>query len=606
MRRARRVLVAALAALALTGCSGLPGSGPVTEGRRLGDSIQEPVRVSVQGPTDGASPLDIARGFVHAGEDSDETRATGTEFLAPQSVDLWRWSTQDVLVYDSAAAGLTARLVGPELVEVSTVAVARVTSQGRYLELAPGTVARARFGVTKVGGEWRLELPITGFGLWLDTNAFDRLYTNRNVFFVTPSGRRLVPDSRWFPNGSRLATTLARAQLDPVPAYLAGAVASGVPSGTQLAVNAVPVDNGRAQVNLSAVALEADPDDRTAMWAQLTATLLQVPSVSEVTLAVEGTNLELPSGGTTATAPDLLGFEQGPTQVLDTALVREGGALIRIDPTFIPDKPVAKRLPDTKPQPDDVKTIPDRWAALGLSSDEKQVAAVSADGRELSLWSAGADSVMVRRFATEMTRPAYDPDGYLWVAGADARGSFRIYAVNAVARTDARPVAVPAPWLAGRRVVTLTVSGEGSRLLVVTTKADGTDPQLGISGIRRAPNGQPTSLGVPWRQAEPLTAIRDAVWLDATTYAVLGRLGGAQTLRPWIGTIGAGLEGIRRRGNPNPAGSRLAPVPTGSSITTVGGPRGIIVVTSDGQVLARTGASWRRIAAGTDVLVPGR
>ena len=68
-----------------------------------------------------------------------------------------------------------------------------------------------------------------------------------------------MPDSRWFPIGSRLATTLARAQLSAVPAHLAGAVTSGVPTGTRLAVNAVPVDNGKALVNLSSEALSADP-----------------------------------------------------------------------------------------------------------------------------------------------------------------------------------------------------------------------------------------------------------------------------------------------------------------------------------------------------------
>ena len=246
--------------LALTACGGLPASGPVSEGRRLGESIQDPVRVSVQGPIPDASQESIASGFVRAGADTDETRQTGKDFLAPTSVDLWRWSTEDVMVYDSLADGLTVRPVGPDRVEVSVVVIARVSPEGRYEELAPGTVVKAVFGLTKVSGQWRIQLPSTGFGLWLDSNAFDRLYVNENIYYATLTGRRLVPDSRWFPAGPRLTTSLARAQLEPVPGYLGGAVFTGVPPKAKLAVNSVPVDDsGRAVVDLSAAALEADP-----------------------------------------------------------------------------------------------------------------------------------------------------------------------------------------------------------------------------------------------------------------------------------------------------------------------------------------------------------
>jgi hypothetical protein len=41
------------------------------------------------------------------------------------------------------------------------------------------------------------------------------------------------------------------------------------------------------------------------------------------------------------------------------------------------------------------------------------------------------------------------------------------------------------------------------------------------------------------------------------------------------------------------------------TITTVGGPRGILIVTSDNRVLARAGSNWPLIERGSDVLVPG-
>lgn len=608
LRRGRCVA----AALALTGtlaaCGGLPTTGPVVEGRRLGESIQEPVRVSAQGPRTGDTQEGVVRGFITAGEDSDETHQTGKEFLAPPSLDLWRWSSQDVIVYDSLGAGLATKRLTHDTVQATVVAVARVTPDGRYVELPAGSVVTARFTLTKIGAEWRIQLPATGFGLWIDSGAFERLYTNRLVHYVTPAGRRLVPDSRWFPSGTTLTTALARAQLDPVPPYLEGAVTTGVPPKTTLNVNAVPVDeSGRAVVDLSAAALEADPDKRTAMWAQLTATLSQVtgPAVKQVSLAAEGASLELPTGRTSVGSASELGFTVVPTPVFDTALVRQGDTLRRINPVFVPEGALGQRLPDTKPLDTDVRSIPQGWTNLGLSADGREVAA--ADNDTLSLWRATEETVRIAPFATRLTRPAYDATGYLWVSGLDDGGSARVFVLNPTGSDQApTPVAVPAPWLAGRRVVSLTVSPDGARLLVVTTRLDGTDPQLGVSGIQRSPNGAPTGLATPLREARPLTLIRDAVWISSMSYAVIGRLTATEPVRPWLGTIGSGLDGVRRRGTPDPADNRLATVPDARSITSVGGPRGLIVITDDGRVLARSGASWRKIGEGTDLLVPGR
>ncbi len=604
----RRLLAAAALAvsLVLTACGGLPESGPVIEGRALGEPINEPVRVAATGPRDGASQEEVVRGFLRAGEDSDETRQTGKLFLAPQSVDLWRWSTQDVVIYDG---DLSVRKVDEETVQVGATEVARLGPDGRYTERPSGTKATLTLGVRKVGGEWRIDLPPEGFGLWLDSDQFDRTFTARMVYSVTPSGRDLVPDFRWFPNGSRLATTLARAQLGRVPGYLENAVVTGVPAGTRLAVNAVPVVGGRAQVSLSSEALSADPDDRTAMWAQLAATLSQVSSVSSVSLAVDDTPLELPSGVSSAGSSAELGYGTVTNRTFDTALLRQGDELRRLDPRFQPDTTVGSRRADTKPQDGDIARIPDTWTRLALSADGKQVAAVSTGRQLLSLWKADAPQVVVPPFASSLTAPVYDEQGYVWVGGADADGDDRIYVLDPRAAADAAtPIAVKAPWLKDRKVVSLAVAGDGVRLLVITTNSQGTDAQLGVSGIQRLPNGQPTSLASPLRQAQPLRVMTDVVWLDTTrsTYAVLGQLTEAEPPRPWVGTIGLGLEGIRSHGRSAAESARTAPVPGAVSLTTVGGPRGIIVTTADDWAWARAGSAWRQVARATDVLVPAR
>lgn len=604
----RRVVAAAalVLTLVLTACGGLPESGPVIEGRSLGEAINEPVRVAATGPRDGASQEEIVRGFLRAGEDSDETRQTGKLFLAPQSVDLWRWSTQDVVVYDG---DLTVRKIDEETVQVSTKEVARLGPDGRYTEQPSGTRAKLTLGMRKVGGEWRIDLPPDGFGLWLDSDQFDRTFTPRMLYYVTPSGRDLVPDYRWFPNGSRLATTLARAQLGRVPDYLQNAVRTGVPTNTRLAVNAVPVVAGRAQVSLSSEALSADPDNRTAMWAQLTATLSQVSTVSSVSLAVDDTPLELPSGVSSAGSAAELGYDTVTNRTFDTALFRQGDELTRLDPRFLPDTSVGSRRADTKPQDGDIARIPDTWTRLAQSADGKQVAAVSTGRQLLSLWQADAPQVVVPPFASSLTRPTYDEDGYLWVGGADTKGQDQVYVLDPRSTAQpATPITVKAPWLKDRRVVSLAVAGDGVRLLIITTNEQSTDAQLAVSGIQRLPNGQPAALAAPLRQAQPLSVLTDVVWLDTTrsTYAVLGQLAASEPPRPWVGTIGMGLEGMRSHGRSTAESGRTAPVPGAVAITTVGGPRGIVLTTADGWAWGRAGSAWRQVIRATDVLVPGR
>ncbi|MFM6849835.1 MAG: GerMN domain-containing protein [Terrabacter sp.] len=594
----RRALVAALVAAAtlLAGCGGLPTSGPVVEGRVLGDVVNEPVRVVAVGPADGASQESVVRGFLRAGEDADETHATGKSFLAPQSVDLWRWSSADVVVYDG---DLSVRRVDEDSIEVTANVLARVSPDGRYVEQPPGVRERLMLGLVKVGGEWRIELPAGGFGLWLDNDQFNRVFANRFVYYLSPTGRDLVPDSRWFPNGSRLATTLARAQLSPLPAHLSGAVTTGVPAGTSLAVNAVPVSNGRAQVNLSSQALSADPASRAAMWAQLTKTLSQVSSVGSVALSVDNTPLELPGGVTSVGSSAELGYEVVATPALETALLRRGDTIRRIDPRYVPDTQASKR-PDLKPKDIDVARVPDTWRDLALSADGKQVAAVSADRNALSIWRATEPTRAVPPFATSLVRPVYDTKGYLWIAGVDESGGDRVFVLDIVSSDPkAVPKAVATPWLKDRRVKRLSMSADGTRLLLVTSNRNGVDDQVGLSGVVRAANGEPASLTAPLRQAQSLTRIQDVTWLDPTSYALLGRVGASDPMRPWLASIGSGVDGPRREAG------RLNAVPGAVTITSVGGPRGIIIVTSDDRVLARAGSNWPPIEQGSDVLVPG-
>ena len=606
LRRSRVVLAALLVAGVAAGCAGLPDSSRVSEGRRLDEPINDPYRVTAQSPVAGASPEQIARGFIRAGEDQTETHATAKAYLTTPSVGRWNWSDQDTVIYNRAS-DLRVRKTGGSSIEVSVTPVGMLATDGRYRDAEPGTVIRTTFGLTKVAGEWRLELPEKGFGVWLEANAFDNLYVAVPVHYVSPSGRELIPDTRWFPRGPRLATSLARAQLEPVPPHLAGAVTTGFPATTRLAVNSVPIESGHAQVDLTSTAFSAGLEERRAMWAQLSATLSRA-NVSSLSISVEGTELDLAGLGTTLSTPQEVGYGFTPAPVFDSALIRSGKTFKRIDPTFIPDdantqgrRGVQSLKPDDPVEPDG------EWTQLTLSRDGNQVAAIRGDFRELSIWPAHEKVVRLKENWSNLIRPAYDRNQYLWIAGRTA-GTARIWTLNTASLVpQPKPVVVEVPWLSGMNIVALTLSADGTRALVITKNLKTGASQLHVAGVVRAPNGQPTALAEPLRQAQPLSQMTDVAWLGAESFAVLGRLTKQDEVSPWIGHVGRGLDGMRVRiGQSDPSLERLKDVPGARTITTAGSQRGLICVTDDNKVLAKAGTSWRQIGEGTDLLVPGR
>lgn len=605
-RRLRMVVAAVVVAGTMAACGGLPHTSPVSEGRRLDEPIREAIRAAPLAPVAGATPEQIAEGFIRAGEDDDETHATAKVYLAHSSVDLWRWSTEETVIYNRAS-DLRIRRTAEDSIMVSVTPVGVLSTNGRYRDVPPGTVVSATFGLTQVAGEWRLELPREGFGLWLEGSAFDRLYVAAAVHYVTPGGRELVPDTRWFLSSSGLTTSLARAQLEQVPSYLAGAVTTGIPPATRLAVSSVPVASGHAQVDLNTAARGASAEERRAMWAQLSATLSQA-SVTSISISVEGTDLELPGLGTTLSGPQDVGYGFSTVPAADSALVRDGQQLKRIDPSYIPDDVKARGRRAISPLADDPRQIPEAWVRLTMSRDGSQVAAVGGDLRELSIWPANDNLVPVEPFGTDLTRPAYDRSQRLWVAGRDVGGEARIWTLATSSLVPPpKPEVVAVPWLKGRDVVALTVSADGTRVLLVTRDRKGGPDQLLVAGVRRAADGKPTALAEPLRQGQSLARIRDVVWLGADSFAVLGRLAERDAFRAWTGHIGAGLDGLRvRLGQPDPTRERLEPQPRARTITTAGGSRGLILLTDDGRILAKAGLNWRELSEGTDLLVPGR
>jgi len=398
-----------------------------------------------------------------------------------------------------------------------------------------------------------------------------------------------VVDRRWFPITPGLATTLARAQLAPVPGYLTGAAQTGVPSGTTLAVDSVPIEAGRAIVDLSATALLANPDLRRAMWAQFVTTLMQVASVSEVSLEVKGAGLELPDVSGRISDVTALGYQSRAPASINMAILRTSNELSRVSS----DRPSEQDRPPRLSASTGLPKIPTGWGSLVLSWNGQEIAGVAGDQGHLARWQ-GNRLFRLAEFGHNLTRPSYDSLNGLWVAGQD-HGATKVWVIDTSLNPmeKAKPRAIPVPWLANRRVLAMKVAADNQRVALITSDREGRDVCVVIAGIARSASGAPVSLATePLRVGWTLTAATDLAWVDDSTLAVVGRVSPREAIGPQLVEIGGKITAM-----PLVAGTRL--------VTNTGGLRGVVVLTDRGKILARAGNGWQVLQTGTDFLIPG-
>jgi hypothetical protein len=549
--------------------------------------------VQPDGPTTGATPDQIVRGFLRAGAGAGfgDDHAVARSFFTPHVKDDWVPGS-GVEVFDDAS-GPKIEMVTPTTVRVTASIVAEVDSAGRYRETPAGTIAQATFGLQKLAAGWRISVPQRGFGLWLSASDLNRIYQPFTIAYVSTTARTIVGDRRWFPITPGLVTTLARAQLARVPSYLSGAVQTGVPTGTALAVDAVPIQSGRAVVDLTASALSADPDARRAMWAQFVTTLMQVPSVNEVSLEVQGAGLDLPGTPDRVSLMTTLGYQPDSFDSAKTAILRAGTKLSRVSSDRPPDQDQLRKgsQPPSGPA---LPKIPTEWVSLAWSWRGQEIAGIGSDHGDLARWQ-GNRMFRLARFGSRLTKPSYDSLNGLWVAGQSG-GATKLWVIDTSVSPmqNAKPREILAPWLAKRVVLALRVASDNQRVALITSDRAGGDLQVLVTGIVRSAKGVAVSLAAEaLRVGWTLTAATDLAWVDGSTLAVVGRVSPKDAVGPQLVEIGGKV-------------TALSPVADARLVTNTGGLRGVVVITGRGKVLARAGNGWQELQTGTDFLIEGK
>ncbi|HEX2805659.1 MAG TPA: LpqB family beta-propeller domain-containing protein, partial [Kineosporiaceae bacterium] len=535
--RGRRVAVPTLVTvvcLLLGGCVSIPGSGPVVDARRVEHGPGGVVVVLPAGPSLDATPRDLIRDFLRAAAAFTNDHEVARSFLVPEQRLSWRpdspvviYPNEDTLsisvtrgnlpVPEPAVAGPTpaatstprniaqptgratakaaAKLSAaqaaakasaqaassldsapPTVGELAKVTVkvpvqARVDSTGQYTVSPAGDVEIRHFELIGTEQGWRVAS--LDDGILVKRADFAGAFRDLPLYFADATDSYLVPDVRWFPISGTTATpsTLVATLLTGASAWLHPAVISGAPPGTEPTINAVKVQDGVATVDLTSSVRTADGRQRQMLHAQLDRTLTTLSQlgilVNSVVITVEQQRFELQPAPVQSAAPRAdseSGAQLRPSPPVDPrpVVIDARGAVARlIGSTSVPVAGLA------------ALALPGAVAPAVDAGGQNYAVLVAGRTKLLHAVPSGVAVPLIR--GRDLVAPSFDPFGWVWSGQAVSGGV--LYA----ARPLAAPAVVKAPWLIGARILSLRMSREGARAVLVLDRP-GTGPEVYVCG----------------------------------------------------------------------------------------------------------------------------
>jgi hypothetical protein len=574
IRRGAVAVLAALALLVTSGCTDLstrlaaqvPTTGPIEQGEQVGvDPEDQFIRVIAREPRPGMSPTEVVQGFLDASASFDGDHAVARMYLAPEADGPWRPSA-GVTVYDGAVSLFE---LGSE-VTLAARKAGEIEPNGRFTASGPAAEVDVRFGLTKVGEEWRIqELPQ---GLLLSQSDVDRAFRSFSVYFFNPAFETLVPDPRMVPViGPGLATTLVRQLVAGPSAWLQPAVRTGLPQGVRLNIDAVPIEAGVARVDLTANVRTADDRTRQALSQQIVWTLRQLPEVTAVEITAGGLPLDVP--GVPSPQPRDAWPEVDPAGLPADALgyaTRPEGAVVLVEG-------------GVRSVPGGAGTGDLTLVDIAIANDQGVIAGMDVVG---GIWEGrlAEDAPMIRiRDAGSPTALAFDGSRTVWVTDAveglvavSPEGTQEAVTVNGLGRRADLLAAVPSR--AGTRAALVVRRGARTGVLLARV-------------IRTAGSQSRIVVDEPLRIESRLVEVVDVAWSGADSLAVLGS-DSAGTLQVFDVDIA--------RGAATPVGAPPSPV-------TVGAAPGlpVLVGAADGLVYELVSGLWVERVRGSAPTYPG-
>ncbi|MEO7720567.1 MAG: LpqB family beta-propeller domain-containing protein [Pseudolysinimonas sp.] len=538
-RRAALSAVVALAvAVVLAGCANIPFSGDVSKLTvPQGGAGAEPITLPDH-PVKGASQQDILEGFIKAGRGPQLNYSVAREFLTDGFRNKWN-PNAGALISSSPILPAT---VGDNELQIAVSVSAEVDATGQYTTYVDAPSKPLQFHFQKDSkGEWRISSAPDG--TVLTPNRFASFFHSYDLYFFDPTFQYLVPDRRWFADGTQRPSRIVKGLLAGPPDWLKGVVFSAFPSGTEL-TGAPQIESSRATVDLTSDVSSESAAGRRRMTQQLTQSLLPVAPAS-ASITVGGFPLTVSDGPEPehleTVLPDPIGFQKGQFGTLVGSSVRP--------------------LPGIGPAIDKLALV---GAAVG--HDRDQVAALTSGG--VSIVRGTSASVLLDN-RKGLAVPSLDPEGFVWSVPVDKPGAIIAYDVG----SKPHPVA----FSFDGQVISMAVSRDGTRLLMAARTSSG--PKLFVAGIIRDKDLVPTSLGPPNYLAIGGNPILGASWASSGSVVALTKESDGTVVDTYD------LGGQKQR---------LGSLNAGVAVVGGNGPFGIRVLDSSGSVFSLSGSlGWQ-------------
>lgn len=496
--RGRYVGALLVLCLALTGCVALPTSGPVETAEGSGDQVLERAAdIDARPPQEGASPAQLAVGFLDAMTAWPIQTSVAKEFLTSDAADQWNPDAGTIIYSDYSPPTET-----EDGVRISLTSADRLDGSGGWRGPLAAAELSLDLQVVRENGEYRIANPPNA--LIVPTAWFRQRFRQVSLYFFDPAAEILVPEPVFVPIGAQLATSLVSALLAGPPEGLGRVVRSVVPPGLSVELSVPVSDAGVARVDLVGDAPPLAPEAAELLYAQFAWTLRQDPSISAFRIRIDGEELTPASGASTY---DVRGAgEFGPAGAGATSLLYglRGGALVAGTPSGL----AAAEGP--------FGTGDFALERVAVSPEGRMAAGVNADGRRLlvaELEDGETPTVLVVD-GTDLHRPTWDVAGRLWVLDRTSEGA------RLLTGTAGELAEIDVPEVSGADVRHLAVSRDGTRLASVV-RSEGGDRVL-TSRVVLSPQRQVLNVQEP-TVVRPAAGVRiaDLAWSDPVQLSVL-------------------------------------------------------------------------------------
>jgi Lipoprotein LpqB beta-propeller domain len=566
----KRVVGAMCAVLVLAGCTGVPSSSAP-------EAVEALNRVPVEPPPPdlNSDARTIVTRFLKFNASNTGSHVTARAYLAPAANNRWSDRSATIIASDYSVGLYNS---SKHTVTVYGRVLGTLDDQGIYtpnLQGRGGGGERQPF-VFKLACTDRCRITGLQPGLLINEEQFRDTYRQHLVYFYDIDGSALVPDVRWsaIADPTQLAEWLLTQIVNgPRPELRNAVSADTLPARADAAhITVTPAVTTRIEIPGSR---QLDPAVRYRLAAQLSQTLADVITSSEITITDDGRPISIPTLTSTAFSPSEFYDAIGPPAI-DSAVYYLDGGRIRNE--------TGRLVPGMSPYGGAYLAS----FAIGrrLSGSPLTVAAVGGTGNSARLYMGTQEGgIRPTTLVGPLTRPSFAPGrDEAWIGSGP-----KVY--RATLNSGTVHIAdVPLPAVSGGgQVLALRLSPEGGRIAIVVSGARGS-AQLYVGAIVRGA-GRVRIDGL-----EPISpdgvAVKDVAWLDSSKLFAIGHLVGSKEAK----TFETGVDGTEWT---NAGTGNLPNAP--DSVTATSGSS--VWVSADNYVWRQSGSDW--VSPGPTGQTPG-